>query len=109
MKFGELLVENNNDDFFVKLKAKDDDDPVESIPDILDIEFLKNIKIGDEVLICGMTSFATDSKEKVTNIKIKYDEDSGEPYNVIQIGKDWLFDSRTGNAITSPTMYYISR
>jgi len=101
--------EDNDDGFFEKLIVKDDEDSVENVPDVLDIEFLKNIKVDDEVTICGMTSFATDSKEKVTNIKIKYDEDSGESYNVIQIGKDWLFDSRTGNAITSPTMYYISR
>ena len=74
-----------------------------------DVEFLKNIKIGDSVDVYTMTSFGDDSKEVVTGIKIKYDEDSGEPYNVIQIGKDWLFDSRTGNAITSPTMYFLSR
>ena len=101
--------EDNDDGLFEKLIVKDDEDSVENVPDVLDIEFLKNIKVDDDVTICCMSSFATDSKEKVTNIKIKYDEDSGESYNVIQIGKDWLFDSRTGNAITSPTMYYISR
>ena len=69
---------------------------------------MKNIKIGDSVNVCAMTSFGDDSTEVVTGIKVKYDEDSGEPYNVIQIGKNWLFDSRTGNAITSPTMYFLS-
>jgi hypothetical protein len=97
MKFGELMVEENDDP---NTSPENDSD---------DLDFLKNLKKSDKVNVCTMTSFGNESKEIVTGIKVKYDEDSGEPYNVIQIGKDWLFDSRTGNAITSPTMYYLSR
>lgn len=97
MKFGEFIIEGNDDS---NTFPENDSD---------DLDFLKNLKKSDKVNVCAMTSFGDDSKEIVTGIKVKYDEDSGEPYNVIQIGKDWLFDSRTGNAITSPTMYYLSR
>ncbi len=102
MKFNELFTANNDDDFMSKLRYEEQESNT-------DVEFLKNIKIGDSVNVCAMTSFGNDSKEVIAGIKIKYDEDSGEPYNVIQIGEDWLFDSRTGNAITSPTMYFLSR
>jgi len=69
---------------------------------------LKDIEIGDTVYVDGMSSFCASSagEEKVTNVKTKYDEDTGEPYKVICCGNHH-FDSRDGWAIKGPSAYYI--
>ncbi len=64
-------------------------------------------KVGDKVNVECYTSIGTDEEEKVTKITKKYDEDTGKPYEVIWCGKH-AFDSRDGEAINPPTMYYIS-
>lgn len=68
---------------------------------------LSELQIGDPVYHDGDSSFCTMSELTVTDIKIKYDPDTGEPYNVIFCGK-LMFDGRTGNAINPPLAYYIS-
>ena len=68
--------------------------------------FLDNIAVGDTVFIECFTSIGTDSSSKVTDIRTKYDEDTGEPYRVICF-EDHEFDGRSGLAITPPTMYYL--
>lgn len=67
---------------------------------------LKNLKVGDEVACDGDSGFCDYSVEKISNITVKYDEDSGEPYNVIWLGER-MFDSRDGWAMNPPTAYYI--
>lgn len=70
---------------------------------------LKNVKVGDNVIIGGDSGFcAPDYTYKVTEITIKYDENTGEQYNVIHCG-DRLFESRNGQAISPPLAYYIKR
>ena len=70
--------------------------------------FYSEISKGDNVWIDCDASFVTaGGYHTVTEVKIKYDEDTGEPYNVICCDKH-EFDARSGGAITPPTMYYIS-
>lgn len=71
-------------------------------------EYYDNIKVGDEVYVGCYTSMGASSEgnQKVTELKTKYDEDTGEPYTVICLG-DHKFDGRNGGAMNSPTMYYI--
>jgi len=70
---------------------------------------LKDIKVGDEVYVGCYTSMGASSEgnQTVTDVKVKFDEDTGEPYNVIYLGEH-KFDTRNGGAINAPTMYYIS-
>jgi len=68
---------------------------------------LSELQTGDLVYHDGDSSFCTMSELTVTDIKIKYDPDTGEPYNII-FCKDLMFDGRTGNAINPPLAYYIS-
>ena len=65
-----------------------------------------DFKIGGEVIVDCYTSFGTMSTEIITDIQLKYDQDTGEGYRIICIG-DHHFDSRTGEALTPPLMYYI--
>jgi hypothetical protein len=65
------------------------------------------LKVGDKVYIDCFTSMGTGGISEVTKIVKKYDSDTGKPYDVIYFG-DHQFDSRNGDAISSPTMYYIS-
>ena len=64
------------------------------------------IRIGDTVYLECLTSIAQDMERVCTDIKVKYDEDTGMPYNVICF-EDHEFDSRTGLARNSPTMFAI--
>lgn len=64
------------------------------------------VKVGDKVNIECFTSMGTGGESTVTKISKKYDEDTGKPYKVIWCGKR-SFDSRTGEAISVPYMYYI--
>ena len=41
------------------------------------------LKVGDKVLIGGDSGFCTDGEDTITRIYQKYDETTGEPYNVI--------------------------
>ena len=68
---------------------------------------LSELKVGDIVWCGGDSSFCDDSKEEIKKITTKYDEDSGEPYNVIWLDGDRKFDARHGGAMNSPTAYYI--
>jgi len=71
-------------------------------------DFFSDIHVGDMIYIDCDASFVTaGSSEIVTETRIKYDEDTGEPYKVICCG-DHHFDARSGCAITKPTAYYIS-
>jgi hypothetical protein len=66
-------------------------------------------KIGEKVWMDGYTSFGGGQKiVKITDIHARYDQDTGDPYNVICIDAHH-FDSRTGEAINEPTMYYIEK
>lgn len=66
-------------------------------------------KIGDEVYIDCFSSMGSSScgDIKITDVVIKYDSDTGEPFNVIITDED-AWDSRTGLNYTNPNyMYYI--
>ena len=71
--------------------------------------YYDNIKVGDEVYVECYTSMGASSEgnQTVTELKTKYDEDTGKPYNVICLGKH-KFDGRDGGAMNSPTMYFIA-
>lgn len=66
---------------------------------------LKDLVVGDLVLCTGDSSFCDPSYEKVKRITIKYDEDSGNPYNVIWISGGQSFDSRNGSPLSPPLAY----
>lgn len=68
---------------------------------------LDNIKIGDKVAVECYTSMGTSMIETVTRIKTKYNEHTGKGYKVICCGSH-EFSAKTGDALTPPTMYYIS-
>ena len=63
---------------------------------------------GDYVVADGDSSFCTMSIAKVSKIISKFDEDTGELYEVIILGSDW-YDGRTGLSWKDSTnMYYIA-
>ncbi len=66
-----------------------------------------NVKVGDIVNVECYTGMGTGGPEKVTKITKKYNEHTGEPYEVIWCD-DHGFEAKNGHAITPPTMYYIS-
>lgn len=66
-----------------------------------------NVVPGDFVYCTGSSSFCDSSNEKVLRVTIKYDENSGCPYNVIHLDGDRMFDSRNGNALNPPLAYFI--
>ena len=68
---------------------------------------LSDLKEGDEVVSYGYGGFCQDSIETVKGIEFKFDEVSGQQYNVITINSGQMFDTRTGHAMTSPTAYNI--
>jgi len=65
------------------------------------------VKVGDIINIQCYSGHGDGGPTKVDDILIKYDSDTGEKYNVIVVNGNHQFDSRTGNAINSPTMYYM--
>lgn len=68
---------------------------------------LKDLKIGDDVWCGGDSGFTTNETEKIKNITTKYDENTGEPFNVIWLSGNRKFDSRNGSPINPPWAYYI--
>ena len=68
---------------------------------------IKDIKVGDTVMVECSSGLGSGGPDKITRIKTKYNEDTGKPYKVICCGRH-EFDARSGSAITPPTMYYIS-
>ncbi len=48
------------------------------------------------------------NKEKITDIKYKFDEDTGEKYQVVCIN-DREYDGRTGEAKIPPYAYWIEK
>lgn len=68
---------------------------------------LRALVKGDKVCCTGDSSFCQSSTQKIKKLTVKYDEDTGKPYNVIHLAGDRKFDSRTGYAINPPLAYYI--
>lgn len=66
----------------------------------------KELQIGDEVTVECQSALGSGSKRKITDIKTKYDEDTGIPYKVYATC-DHRFDGRNGWALNPPTAYYI--
>lgn len=71
--------------------------------------YYENIKVGDEVYVDCYTSMGQSSTgyRPVTKIKTKYDEDTGEPYNVIHVAGG-TYDGRDGSATKDSSMFYIA-
>jgi hypothetical protein len=67
---------------------------------------MNQLKIGDEITVAGDSGFCDSGKAKITKVKTKHDEDSGNTYTIYYAADQW-FDGRTGWAITSPLAYYI--
>ena len=69
----------------------------------------KILKVGDKVWFDGYTSMAQQNagEEVIAEIKIKYDEDSGRPFNIYKVGNAW-YDGRDGSCFSNKqSMYYI--
>ena len=65
------------------------------------------LKEGDKVYIDCFSALGTGGPEIIREVLIRYDEVSGVPYKVYVTSTGQRFDDE-GNAITAPTMYYIS-
>lgn len=51
-------------------------------------------RIGDYAMIDGFSGFCKGSYNKITDILMRYDETTGEPYKVVCCGDKWFhFDS----------------
>lgn len=68
---------------------------------------LLQLEVGDTVNVECYTGMGTGGQTTVDKILYKYDKNTGEKYKVIVVDDNHQFDSRTGGAITPPTMYYI--
>lgn len=68
---------------------------------------LLQLEVGDTVNVECYTGMGTGGETTVDKILYKYDTNTGEKYKVIVVDGNHQFDSRTGDAITPPTMYYI--
>lgn len=68
---------------------------------------LKDLKIGDGVFCHCSSGHGQGGPDNVEKISYKYDENTGDKYAVIHISGNHQFDSRTGDALTPPTAYYI--
>lgn len=68
---------------------------------------LENLEIGDRVIHTGDSSFCHTSEEEITDVTIKYDENTGKPFKVLHIGGGQKFDSRSGSPLSPPWAYYI--
>lgn len=66
---------------------------------------INELNIGDMVYHDGDSSFCTLSEMKITDIKTKYNPDTGKPYKVIVCGK-FEFDGENGDALDN-LFYYI--
>lgn len=68
----------------------------------------KKFKVGDYIWLNCYTSHGASSEGyiTVTNIKYKYDEDTGDPYEVICF-EDLEFNAETGESLTKSDMFYI--
>jgi len=65
-----------------------------------------SFQIGQKVFIDGSSGFCDPSWEVITNIETKYDEDTGEPYQLIFCGGS-SYRGDTGECITGPKAYYL--
>ena len=66
-------------------------------------------KVGDKVYIDGYTSMAQQNsgEETIKDIDIRYDEVTGEKFDIYKVGGDW-YDSRDGGCYSNKnSMYYI--
>ena len=68
---------------------------------------LKDLKIGDKVVCDGDSGFCDRSIEKIKDITIQYDKNTGEKYTIIHLDGDQQFDTRNGDCIKGAMAYYI--
>jgi len=63
-------------------------------------------KIGQKVLIAGYTGFCTDHEDVIVDIQTRYDELTGEPYEIV-ICKNGTYKAESGGCIEGAQMYYL--
>lgn len=63
-------------------------------------------KIGDKVMIECMSGLGSGGESKVTAITKKYNQNTGEAFNIIWCG-DHGFYEKSGHAFNTPWAYYI--
>lgn len=67
------------------------------------------VNVGDKVYVDGYTSMAQQNsgEEKIKKIDFRYDEKTGEKFDIYKVGSDW-YDSRDGSCYSNKnSMYYI--
>ena len=69
--------------------------------------YYATLKVGDTIMIECYTGMGTGGKQTITDIKTKYNEDTGEAYPVICCD-DQEFNGEYGYAMTPPIMYFIA-
>ncbi len=66
-----------------------------------------DVKVGDRVDMVCDSGMGTGGESTVTKISQKFDETTGEKYNVIWCGRHG-YDARSGDPVNPPWAYYIS-
>jgi hypothetical protein len=71
------------------------------------VSIMTKHKIGDGVYISGGMGGSVHHKETITEIEVRFDEESGMPYRVICLD-DHKFKASTGQPVTPPWAYGIT-
>lgn len=67
----------------------------------------KVYKIGEEVYVDGHSGFCHPSWEKIIDIKTRYQEDTGEPYQLVICG-DQEYRADTGACVKGALAYFLT-
>lgn len=71
---------------------------------------MQNYKVGDKVSIQGYegTMAVYGGIEEITEVKDKYDCDTGEKFQIVKVGSEW-YNTRNGSCYSNKNyMYYMN-
>lgn len=69
---------------------------------------MNNFEVGDKVMVECFSGLGTGGPDTITSAEIRYHSKTGEPYRVV-FCEEHMFDDKTGNALSAPTAYYITK
>lgn len=70
---------------------------------------MPTFEIGEKVIVSGNNGFCTSGTAEVTEIKQKFDEDTGEPYDVVVCDGRLEYRADNGNPVTPPWAYRMDK
>jgi hypothetical protein len=69
---------------------------------------MKEYKVGDKIIIGGNSGFCgSNDVEEIVAVDYRYNEKTGEKYQIVAVDDSRWFNAKTGRAYTPPTAYYI--